>query len=76
MPKNDELLDKTNLQFGKHRGKSPREIARIDPSYLVWAYANINPPPCSRDLALLCEEAPTDDPDELDSWARDIADDL
>ncbi len=35
---------KTNLtifHFGKHKGLSLEEIARIDPHYIVWAAENI-----------------------------------
>jgi len=72
----DKMLDKSRLNFGKYRGKTPREVAAIDPSYVVWMHANVQPTPCSRDLALLCEEAPEyDDPSDLESWARDIAED-
>lgn len=74
--KNDDLLDKSRLQFGKHRGKTPREVAQVDPNYVVWMYMEVKPTPCSRDLFLTCSEAPEyDDPSELDAWARDIASD-
>lgn len=76
MSNEDKMLDQTRVNFGKYRGKSPRDIAKIDPSYVVWMHANVNPTPCSRELALQCEEAPDyDDPDDLDAWARDIAED-
>lgn len=71
--KADELLDKTRLQFGKHRGKTPREVAAIDPEYVVWMHANVNPTPCSRDLALTCEDAVNDAADQ--DRDTDIAED-
>jgi hypothetical protein len=74
----DKMLDQTRLGFGKHRGKTPREVAQVDPDYVVWMYHEVRPTPCSRDLYLTCSEAPEydpDDPTELDAWARDIASD-
>lgn len=50
----DELLDHTPLRGGKHPGKTPSEIADIDPSYLVWAYEGWDRPPCSAMLYKEC----------------------
>lgn len=33
-----EKLDHTPLVFGKHKGKTPSEVAEHDPSYIVWLY--------------------------------------
>lgn len=44
------MKDKEVLTFGKYKGKTPEEVARIDPEYLAWAYNNITPKPCSRAL--------------------------
>ena len=33
----DEELDHTPIGFGKHKGKTPEEIAELDPEYLIWA---------------------------------------
>lgn len=74
----DKRLDTMRLCFGKYRGKTPREVAQVDPRYVVWMHAEVKPTPCSRDLALMCEDAPDydeGDPTELDAWARDIAED-
>ena len=66
MNENDLKLDKTPLNFGKHRGKTPDEISEIDPSYIVWMYEKIkNRPTCSHFLyeCCLCE---LDEGDEID----------
>jgi hypothetical protein len=55
----EESLDHTKFfkgQYGvKHKsgGLTPSQVAEIDPAWLVWAYQNWAPPPCSR---LLYEE--------------------
>lgn len=50
------LLDKTPLGFGKHKGKTPEEIADVDPGYIVWLYENVKPPKVSRTLYVACED--------------------
>lgn len=55
-------LDNTPLRFGKHKGLTPEQVSKVDPGWIVWAYANLNNKPCSKSLALACE-----DPDEYDS---------
>ena len=78
----DALKDRTPLRFGKYRGKTPEEVAACDPSYVVWMHANViglGGPPCSRELARKCEDEvnyreSSREPDELDNWARGIAD--
>jgi len=35
MPKD---IDDQPLLFGKHQGKTPKELLEEDPSYLVWLY--------------------------------------
>ncbi len=47
-------LDDTPLSFGKHKGKTPFEVAAVDPGYIVWMQANVNPPKCSCELAQEC----------------------
>lgn len=64
-------LDTTPLTFGKHRGKTPEEIADEDPSYVVWLYENVKPRRCSRSLAVACEAETR----ELDEDARHRIDD-
>ena len=60
-PANDERkLDSQPLRFGKHKGKTPRDIAREDPTYITWLRANVLPPVVSRDLALECEDSQRD----------------
>lgn len=63
----DKLLDKTYLNFGRYRGRSPEQIARIDPGYIVWLYDNVEPKRCSRELALDCESA-VDDNEDADRY--------
>jgi hypothetical protein len=29
-------IDERPLKFGKHIGKTPKEVAKIEPSYIVW----------------------------------------
>lgn len=60
-------LDKTPLNFGKHRGKTPDEISEIDPSYIVWMYERIkNRPTCSHFLYECCRyDSGKDETDEV-----------
>ena len=58
-------LDLTPLKFGKYKGQTPEEIAEHDPSYIQWMYDTIKPPPCSKELALACEQDERDEEDEL-----------
>jgi hypothetical protein len=48
-------IDEEPLRFGKHIGKTPLEIAEIEPSYLIWAYENVKDKPCSLELYELCQ---------------------
>lgn len=52
--------DNTPLTFGKHRGLTPWELYQNDPDYLVWAWENVGPHVCSRDLYELAQEASED----------------
>lgn len=69
----DAGLDDTPLTWGKYSGRTPRSVAKADPSYVVWMHANVlDKPTCTRELALECEEN-CDEPDENDEeerWAR------
>ena len=58
--------DHTPLAFGKYKGKTPEEVAELDPSYVVWMYENVKPAPCSKALAVDCEQDQRDDEEE---WA-------
>lgn len=62
-----ELLDHSPITKGKYKGKTPNQISELDPSYLVWAYKNWSPKPCSKLLADSCREDGYD-PDEGDAW--------
>lgn len=42
-----EQLDHTAWTRGKYRGKTASEVAEIDAAYLVWAYQEWQPRPCS-----------------------------
>lgn len=53
----DERKDHTPMWAKKHEGKTPSQVAEIDPSYLVWAYETWDRPPCSK---LLYEECVRD----------------
>lgn len=55
--------DERPLGVGKYSGKTPNQIADIDPSYIVWMYDTINPKRCSRELYLSCEAHGRDDED-------------
>jgi hypothetical protein len=62
----DKMMDRSKLRFGKYKGQTPEEVARVDPTYVVWAQANIlNPPVVSRELAQLCEDAVRDSDGEI-----------
>lgn len=40
----DPLIDPTNeipLTFGKHKGKTPRQLVDAEPGYIVWLHENI-----------------------------------
>lgn len=36
-----EQLDKKPIYFGKHKLKTPEQIAEIDPQYVKWAYETV-----------------------------------
>jgi len=44
------------LTFGKYKGKTPEEVAQIDPSYVCWMYKEVKPTPCSLALKNECEQ--------------------
>ena len=46
----NQSLDRSPLVFGKYKGKTPNEVAEVDPSYVAWMYENVSPAPCSRSL--------------------------
>ncbi len=46
----DEQLDHTPIGFGKHAGKTPEEVAELDPEYLIWAYTSLDKKLCSSAL--------------------------
>lgn len=37
----EAIKDRTALKFGKHRGKTPEQVAETDPGYIVWAYETV-----------------------------------
>lgn len=52
--------DNTPLAFGKHKGLTPWELYQNDPDYLVWAWENVGPHVCSRELYELAQEGSED----------------
>jgi hypothetical protein len=51
-----EQLDHTPLHKGKYIGKTPSQVAERDPAYLVWAWENWTPKPCSELLFKECRK--------------------
>lgn len=54
-----ESLDHSPMAKGKYgpkrgNGNTPNWVAEHDPEYLVWAYENWDPKPCSHLLYLEC----------------------
>lgn len=67
--------DNTPLAFGKYKGKSPGEVAEIDPGYIVWLYAETDRKGiCSKALYRACkaELEENDDYDPLDEAYKHI----
>lgn len=62
--------DNTPLTFGKYKGRTPWELYQDDPGYLVWAWENVGPHVCSRDLYELAQEA-SEEGDDLTGFGRD-----
>jgi hypothetical protein len=56
------LLDRQPLNFGKWKGQTPKEIAKIAPSYLVWARGE-GIVCCSDKLLRKCKDAVADELD-------------
>lgn len=50
-----EQLDHTPLTKGKHKGKTPSQVALDDPSYVVWMCENWDVMPCSKLLYEECQ---------------------
>lgn len=51
----DPVIDPTDdmpLDFGAHKGKTPRQLLKIEPSYLVWIYETVGAGLMTRDLYL------------------------
>lgn len=49
-------IDDLPLTFGKYKGKTPQEVAEIDPGYIIWMHRTIFPAKCSVSLAIACEQ--------------------
>lgn len=43
-------LDDLPLTFGKYKGKTPKQVSKYDPSYVVWMFSTVKPTPCSSRL--------------------------
>lgn len=66
MSRRNPALDRSPLVFGKYNGKTPNEVAEIDPSYVVWMYENVSPAPCSTALYEDCRIDVDENDDRLD----------
>lgn len=52
-------LDDTPLTFGKHKGKTPNDVAVTDPHWLAWAFSNVpQRTTCSLTLSEWCRKQP------------------
>jgi hypothetical protein len=74
------LPDDRPMTFGKYKGRTPEEVAKEDPQYLMWLYENAsNVKPCSRDLYLAAEyaaaEEDVNDPLDEDEESEEDEDD-
>lgn len=49
-------IDEVPLSFGKYKGRTPDEVGDYDPAYVAWMFANVKPPPCSKELADTCKQ--------------------
>ena len=58
-------IDDTELLFGKHKGKTPNQIAKTDPQYLLWLYENVDPKVLSKDLYMAVEMDDHDHTDDI-----------
>jgi hypothetical protein len=66
----EEAMDHTPLAFGKHVGKTPEEIAEIDPSYILWLYTKTEGN-VSRALYAACrDDIAEGDSDDERNWER------
>jgi hypothetical protein len=57
-------IDDEALTFGKYRGRTPNQVAEVDPSYVIWMFESVkNFQTCSPELydACLQDEADEDD---------------
>lgn len=43
-------IDEQPLRFGRYKGEAPNEVAKHNPSYVVWLYENVRPRPVSEEL--------------------------
>lgn len=69
-------LDDTPLKFGKYKGKTPTDIARTNPGYIVWIYENIEIKHCTQTLYKKCL-AKVNDRDALrEAMCHDMEDDI
>ena len=50
-------LDHTPLTWGKYKGKTPKDLKKVDPAWLCWAYESVRTlPTCSAALYKACEK--------------------
>lgn len=43
------------MTFGKHERETPNEIAKDNPSYIVWLFDNLDTKYCTKKLRDSCE---------------------
>ena len=65
-------IDETPLTFGKYKGQTPEQIAEENPSYLIWAYENLDNKPCTKLLYYAClhDEEEKGEGSYLDGYLR------
>lgn len=62
-------IDNIPLSFGKHKGKTPAELAGSHAGYVVWLFENVTPCPVSKDLYDACYQDMQDDNHEEYRWS-------
>ena len=69
---------KPKFAFGKYNGKTLEYVAGADPRYIVWVHDNVSRQywpegflEVYREAQFVAEDA---DEDEMDTWAREVAD--
>jgi hypothetical protein len=69
LPDPTDPTDTIPLTFGKHKGRTPEQIADIDPGYVAWLYDRC-PGSVSHELYVACVEECDDIDDDSDPESR------